>query len=716
MEIRAQDYKVVPVACPHNCGGKCLLKAHIRNGVIERISTDEERGEAAVPPLRGCARGRAYRQRIYAPDRLQYPMLRDGRRGEGKFRRISWDEALDRVAEGMARIKMDYGCASIMNMSSSGSVFACLHNPSWVFRLLNMFGGQTQLVGNISNEAGNFAARYTYGTTQITNEMNGLENSKLIILWGWDPAVSIHSTSTTWHIMRSREKGIRIIAIDPRYTDSAAALSEQWVPIRPGTDAAMLAAMAYVILEEGLEDRVFLDRFVYGFQEYSDYVTGAADGAPKTPQWAELLTGVAAGTITEIAREYATSKPAALMSGMGPGRSPHGEQFFRAAAALSAMTGNVGILGGSAAIPGGAFNTARFFKGPKVPSNPTGISININGWAEAMLKGKEGGYPSDIKMVYCVAGNLLNQLGNINKGVEALSKLDFMVVHEQFMTPTARFADVLLPATTSFEREDVFHPWAGIGNYALYSQKVIEPMHECKNDLEILTLLAQRLGLEDFNDKTEPEWLDHILAGSGIEDVEEFKRSGLYRFKMSRPHVALQENIEHLEKTPLKTPTGKIELYSSRLAEQNNEELPPIPSYIPGWESDQSAEAGNYPLVLLTPQSKKRCHSIYDNIPLLQEIEPHTMWINPRDAAQRGIHDGDRTRVRSKVGKTHVTARVTERIMPGVVSIDEGRWYNPGQDGVDMAGSANALVQDGPSPGGAARLNNNRVEVEKVLA
>lgn len=712
MNSRIRGYQVIPVACPHNCGGTCLLKAHASQGVIERISSDETEGDGSIFPLRGCARGRAYRHRIYAPDRLKWPLLRDDRRGEGKFKPVSWNEALDLVAENMLRIKKEYGPAAIMNMSSSGSVFACLHNPIWIFRLLNMFGGQTQLVGNISNEAGVFAAQYTYGTTQVTNEMDGLVNSRLIIMWGWDPAVSIHSTNTTWHILRARERSVNIVIVDRRYTDSAAVLSDRWIPIRPGTDAAMMAAMAYVILDEGLEDQAFLDRFVYGFQEFSDYVTGSADGIPKTPRWAEKLTGVAAGTIVELAREYATSKPAALMTGMGPGRSPYGEQFFRTSAALAAMTGNIGNIGGSAGIPGAGFNPGRFFKGPTTPPNPTGSTVNTNNWADAILKGRQGGYPSDIKMVYCVAGNLLNQLGNINKGIEALQKLEFMVVHEHFMTPTARFADVLLPATTSFEREDIFFPWAGIGYYAIYSRQAIKPMYECKNDLEILCMLSQKLGIEGFNDKNEEEWLAELLAGSGIKEVEEFKSSGIHRFRPAQPHVALRQHIEQPGEKPFKTPTGKIEIYSPRLAGLNRSELPPIPQYIPGWESAAGPEMEGYPLLLLTPQSKKRCHSIYDNIPLLQEIEPHTIWINPVNARQRGIKDGDKTIVSSRVGSCFITARVTERIMPGVVSIDEGRWYNPGEDGIDTSGSANTLVQDGPSPGGAARLNVNRVQVE----
>lgn len=714
MEAVVQDISVVPVACPHNCGGSCLLMAHVRDGVIEKISGDEASEEGSVPQLRGCARGRAYRHRIYAPDRLKYPMMRVGSRGEGRFKRVSWDEALDAVSETMLKIRDEHGPQAIMNMSASGTYPACLHNTVWAHRLLNMFGGQTQLYGNISNEAGNFAAKYTYGTTQVFNEMDDLVNSNLIIMWGWNPAVSIHSTNTSWSLIQAKEQGIKVIVVDPRYTESAAALADQWIPVKPGTDTAMLAAMAFVILDEGLEDKVFLDKYVYGFQEFADYVTGADDGVPKTPQWAEALTGVDAATIAGLAREYAAGRPAALMAGMAPGRSPHGEQFFRTTAALAAMTGNIGVSGGSAAIPGGGYNTARLFKGPTTPPNPVGSVVNINTWADAILQGRGGGFPADIKMVYCMAGNLLNQLGNTSKGVRALNNLDFMVVHEHFLTPTARFADVLLPATTSFEREDIFPPWGSIGRYAIYSQKAIEPLYECKDDLEILSLLAQRLRIEGFNDKTNEEWINLMLAGSGIDDPHEFRRSGVHRIELPATHVALKKNIEQPDENALRTSTGKIEINSPRIAEMNRADLPSIPKYIPGWEDENSPEAEGYPLLLITPQSKRRCHSIYDNIPIISEIEPHTIWINPVDAAERGIDNGGRTLVRSSVGSTYVTARVTERIKPGVVSIDEGRWFTPGDGGVETAGSVNILIQDGPSPGGAARLNCNRVEVEKA--
>jgi anaerobic dimethyl sulfoxide reductase subunit A len=682
--------------------------------VIEKFSGDDADDNGSVPQLRGCARGRAYRHRLYAPDRIKYPMLRDGRRGEGVFKRVSWDQALDTAAEGMLRIRAEYGPEAICNLSRSGTYPACLHNITWVDRLLNMFGGHTAFVGNLSNEAGVFAARYTFGTPFVTNEMDDLLNSHLILMWGWDPAVSIHSTNTSWYLRQAREKGTRIVVIDPRHTDSAVMLADRWIPVRPGTDTALLLAMANVILDEGLEDRVFLDSFVYGFQEFADYVTGAEDGVPKTPQWAEGQTGVEAAVIAELAREFATTKPAALMTGMGPGRTPYGEQFFRASAALAAMTGNIGIQGGSTGVPGAGYNMARSFRGPASPPNPSGCAVNVNHWADAILRGREGGYPSDIKMAYCMAGNLLNQVGNVNKGVQALEKLEFMVVHEHFITPTARFADVLFPATTSFEREDIYLPWASLGRYAIYSQRAVEPMYECRDDMDILTLLADRLGIEGFNDKTKEEWLDQMLTASGVEDIAEFKRSGAYRLELPEPHVALQKNVRQPDENPFKTSTGRIEVYSPKIAEMNRRDLPPKPKYIPSWESEDCPDGDGYPLLLITPQSKRRCHSTYDNIPLVQEIEPHTIWINPGDAEERGIREGDRVLVSSRAGRTYIKAKLTERIMPGVVSIEEGRWFTPGDDGVDLAGSANVLVEDGPSPAGAARMNTNRVEVVKA--
>ena len=342
-ESTGQEVAVM-TTCSSHCGGACLLKVYVKDGVITRIETDD--GEE--PQLRACLRGRAYRQRVYAPDRIKYPMKRVGARGEGIFERISWDEALDRVVGELKRVRDTYGPASIVLQRMAGDV-ASLHCFGPIERLLNMAGGYTALWGITSFGQGVAASMVMYGTLFASNTRDDLVNSRLIIMWGWDPASTVSGTNTCWYLAQAREAGARIVSVDLRYTDTAATFAHQWIPIRPGTDAAMLIAMAYVMIKEKLYDENFLATYTIGFDRFKDYVMGVEDGVSKTPSWAERITGVPSATIEGLAREYATLKPAALMAGVAPGRTAYGEQYHRAAITLAAMTGNIGIHGGDAA-------------------------------------------------------------------------------------------------------------------------------------------------------------------------------------------------------------------------------------------------------------------------------------------------------------------------------------------------------------------------------
>ena len=329
--------QIVYTACSHDCGGRCMLRVHVEQGRIVRIETDN--GEE--PQLRACLRGRAYRQRVYSPDRLKYPLKRAGARGDGKFEKTSWDEALDTVAQELIRVKETYGNASILLLGGSGSQ-SVLQGSVAVERLLASFGGYTRTWGDASYEGPLFASMATYGTMTTGNDREDLLNSRLIIMWGWNPACTIWDTNTSLILAKAKEKGIKIVSIDPRLTESTAVFASEWLPIRPGTDAAMLIAMAYVMIRGGLQDQKFLDTYAVGFDKFQSYVMGEEDSVPKTPAWAEEITGVPASTIERLAVEYATTKPAALIPGWGPARGLMGEQFSRAAITVIAMTGNIG--------------------------------------------------------------------------------------------------------------------------------------------------------------------------------------------------------------------------------------------------------------------------------------------------------------------------------------------------------------------------------------
>ncbi|MBM4444381.1 MAG: dimethyl sulfoxide reductase subunit A [Chloroflexi bacterium] len=721
--------RVIATMCASHCGGACLLKVHVRDGVITRIESDD--GEE--PQLRGCLRGRAYRQRVYAPDRLLYPLKRAGPRGEGRFQRTSWDEALDTVAAELKRVRDAYGPPAIILAQMTGDVCS-LNNFGALDRLLSMAGGYTSPWGVTSFQAGVYASMVTYGTWFASNTRDDLLNSRLIIMWGWDPASTITGPNTCWYLARAREAGTTIISVDPRHTDSAAAFADSWIPIRPGTDTAMLIAMAYVMVDEKLYDRDFIAAHTVGFDRFKDYVLGSEDGVAKTPQWAEGITGVAAGTIVELARQYATTRPAALMAGIAPGRTAYGEQFHRAAITLAAMTGNVGIHGGDAgaraweSVMGGFpypvnSMTSAIDRAPnpverafppdrKVPLFYRRPRVHFTRLADAILRGRAGGYFADYKALVVAQCNYLVQFPDSNKIARALNSLEFIVVEEQFMTPTAKFADIILPVATFMERNDVT---PGVGSaYVGCVNKVIEPLGESRPPWRIAAELAERLGIKGYLDKTEEQILQERAMNNGVYDYRRFKKRGVYRLKTIEPYVAFRAQVKDPAANPFPTPSGKIEIYSRQWADLGIPGLPAVPKYIGSWEGRNDPLARKYPLQLITTHLKRRALSQFENIPWLRELQDHALLINSEDARARGINDGDMVRVFNDRGQILIKARVTERIMPGVVDVPHGAWYAPDPDRVDRGGCANVLTPDRHSPGGSFPYNTALVEVAKA--
>lgn len=710
-------HKIVTTGCPHDCGGRCVLRVHVQNGRIVRIESDN--GEE--PQIRACLRGRAYRKRVYAPDRLRFPLKRQGARGEGQFKRISWHEALDIVANQLKRTKETYGSSAILYIGYSGSIGCLLHNHRAASRLLNMFGGYTATWGVASSEGSHFSSRITYGTSYTGNTRDDLTNSSLIILWGFNPAETIQTLDTNLNLAKAKEAGTKIISVDPRYSDSAATFAHKWIPIRPGTDTAMLLAMAYVIINEELHDQRFCDTYTIGFDRFRDYVLGLEDAVPKTPEWAEAIAGVSAAEISGLAREYAKSKPAALMMGLAPGRTAYGEQAHRAAAILATITGSVGINGGNAAghgwVPVGFVKREGQFPGLPEGDNAVKEKIHISKLWDAILNGRAEGYPANIKLLYVTNANPLNQFPDINKGVKAFEKLEFIVTHEQFMTATAKYSDIVLPINTHLERNDIARPW-GFGAYYIYQNKAIDSLYESKSDFEVCCELAVRLGIDSYSDKSEDEWLREIFKLSedisrDVSDYDTFKEKGVHKIKIDKPIIAFKKQIEDPKNNPFPTPSGKIEIYSQQLADLADPLLPVMPKYIESWEGTKDPLMKKYPLQLITTHFKTRAHSVFDNIPWLKQVEPHAIWVNSTDARERGIKDGDLTLVFNDKGSLVIRTKVTERIMPSVVSIPEGAWYNPDKRGVDRGGSPNVLFKDEHSPCGAFCSNTCLVQVEK---
>jgi len=674
-----------------------------------------------------------------------------GNRGEGIFERISWDEALNEVANKIKEIKQKHGNSAILLVPGGGNQ-GMLHGIIPHALMLHQIGGYTRMWGAPSYEGALFASMATYGTMMTGNAREDLLNSKLIIMWGWNPANTIWDPGTSLWLAKAREQGIKIVSIDPIFTDSAAVLADEWIPIRPGTDTAALIAISYVIISENLHDMDFIKNYTIGFEKFRDYVLGLEDDQPKTPEWAEEITMISAETIRNLAREYAINKPAALIAGWGPARTAFGEQYSRAANVLCTITGNIGINGGYAAgfmrsyysrerILTGSKKKSGPFKPddetPKRPrlqdnpvdfgaapreeslyklkggTNPANTRIHYNDYYNAILKGCKGGYPTDIKMAYIAGTNRLNQFPNVNKGVKALKSLDFIVIYEQFMTPTAQLADIVLPVNTFMERNDVAVPWLG-APYYIYLNKAIDSLYESKSDLEICKELSKKLDIEQsLLDLPEEQILKLFTAPrKDIKSYNKMKRDGYFKVKVDEPFIAFKDQIEDFEKNPFPTLSGKIEIYCEHIAEKNNPLMPPIPKYLTHDEHYDSPIAKKYSLQLLTPHNKRRTHSSLHNIPWLEEIEPHAVWINPVDASKRNINNGDLVDIFNDRGRMRIPAKVTERIIPGAVCVYQGAWYNPDKDGVDLGGCANILTKDVYSPGGAFPLNSSLVEIE----
>lgn len=744
---------IIPTSCMHNCGGRCLLKAHVKDGVVIQLTTDDSPDTDQFPQARACLKGRAQRQRLYDPDRLQYPMKRVGKRGEGNFARISWDEAFDTIAAQMQRIKQMYGNEAIHLLYGTG-VYGQI-SQSWITpdiggalpRFLHMFGGYLGYYGTYSSACYSYSAPYTYGAAE-GNSPDDLVNSKLIVLFAENLVETrMGGAGAAHYIKLAKDKGAKVVVVDPRYSDTAAALADEWIPIRPTTDNALIDALAYVILTENLHDQAFLDTYCLGFDEehmppgvpaghsYRSYLFGFSDDKTvKTPEWAERITGVACESIVRLARQIGRIKPACLLQGLGWQRHAYGEQPVRALPVLAAMTGNIGKSGGGPGLRLGGHSVPMGWM--PAGTNPVKAAISCYVWPEAILRGKEmtaadgvqgaAKLTTDIKMIWSYASNILiNQHSDCNGTAKILqdeSKCEFILVHDVVMTPSAKFADILLPDVTHFEREDITTYSSGIG-YAVYHQKVVEPMFECKSVYTVTSELARRIGFGDtFTEgKTEQDWLRECVKAARDKDprfpaFEDFRRQGIYKAAPPKPVIAYERQINDPVNNPFKTPSGKIEIFSSRLWKKNNtQEIPAVPKYVPAWEGPDSPLTANYPLQCIGYHYKRRIHSTFDNTPWMEEAGKQEVWISPSDAEERGIINDDKVKVFNDRGAMILAAKVTPRIMPGVIAIPQGAWWSPDSHGVDRRGNINTITKYHPTP--LARGNpqhTNLVQVEKA--
>ena len=714
LEIKPKSCKMKAcktTTCSYDCGGRCLLTVHVKDGKVSHIRTENRKGLN----IKACLKGLSQKDVVHASSRLLQPMKRIGSRGEGRFEPISWDDALNRITEEFERVIKQSGTESIYFKGASGSLSTLHKTSKTTERFFSLLGRCTTTWGTASFEGAFQSSLATFGTTFTGSTRDTLNHSKLIILWGWNPVDTRFGPDTTPHLLKAKKAGARIIVVDPRKSASCQALADEWIPIRPGTDTAMLIAMAQVILTERLHDADYIDTYTFGFERFCDYLTGRDDGLVKGPEWAENICGVPAEQIVDLARDYARIKPAALMTGWAPGRTAYGEQFHRAASVLAAMTGNIGIEGGHAS--GGLDFVELGQINNRIPVPKTAHhQIHVADFYDAIIHGKSKGYPSDCKLLYIVGSNFFNQYLNLNKGKQAVMKPTFIVVQDLFLTPTAKYADVVLPVTHFFERMDIGLAYMG-GPYSIFMNKILNAPSGPKSDLQIFAELAKRLGIEDYNDKSDEAWLESFLKEEpDFPDLNTLRREGVHRFRRERPKVAFRKQIERPESSPFPTPSGKIEIYSHRFAALNNPFIPPIPTHIPSWEGPQDELVQDYPIQFISPHSRVRANSQFDNIDKLKTLADDDLWMNREDAKGRGIENGDLVVIFNKRGRILKKAKVTDRIMPGVASLDQGQWYRPDDKGADRGGCANVLTLDKMSPVGAFPCNSCLVQIEKSIA
>ncbi|MDM8086590.1 molybdopterin-dependent oxidoreductase, partial [Cellulomonas cellasea] len=739
--------KAVWNACLVNCGSRCALRLHVKDGTLVKVGTDDTGSDSLDgPQLRACVRGRSFRHRVYNPDRLKTPMRRKPgtKRGAGEWEEISWDEALDTIASEHARVVKEHGQEAVYLQYASGTAGGNITSGCWS-RLLSLAGGYLGYYGSYSTSQITYAMPFTYGARIESNSIGDTVHSNLVIYWGDNPVETRMSGGGNMYNAQVAKKDFktRTIVIDPRYSETALDLADQWIPIRPGTDAALVAACAHVLITEDLVDQEFLDTYCVGYDEehmpegipagssYKSYILGKGpDGTVKTPEWASEITGIPVDVIIQLAREIGTAKPCAIMQGWGLQRQANGENNCRAVMMLPILTGNVGIHGGG---NGSREGTIKFPLARMGLANPIKTKISCFMWTDAIERGAEMTEIADgvqgkpqldgpIKMIINVAGNaMINQHSDTTRTAKLLeddSLCELIVVVENHMTSSARYADILLPATTNAEEDDfIASEYSGDTAYAMIVDKAIEPLYDAKSHFDMCVELSRKMGLEEeFTEgRTLQEWRTELIARTkkdvpSLYSEQEFRDKGVFR--LSNPDgtfVASKAFREDPVANPLTTPSGKIEIFSERLWERSKvwtfdggkkgDKLTALPEHVPTWEGAEEALTNEkYPLQCIGHHYKGRTHSSYGSVDWLIEAHPQVVWMNTLDAQDRGIDNDDVVRVFNDRGVIQLPARVTPRIMPGVLSVPQGAWYSPDKDGVDTGGCINTLTDWHPSP------------------
>lgn len=688
--------RIVRGACPHDCPDTCAIITEVRVSDGRAIGL---RGDPDHPFTQGwlCAKVRPYLDRVYHPDRLLYPMRRVGPKGSGEWERTSWDEAIAEIVERWRAIMDQYGAAAILPYSYSGTL-GLVQIGVASERLWNRMG-VSGLDRTICDAAATTAVRATLGA-KWAPDASHLLDSKLILIWGHNPV------STNPHVMpfirQAQRNGTKVVVIDPRRTRTARSADLHLQP-RPATDGALALAMIHVIFRHGLHDEAWLEANTVGWRELRERVSGYS------PEWAAGITGICAETIETLAREFATLTPAVVKFSDGIQRHGNGGQTIRALCALPAVTGQIGKRGGGVFYSTSDYvhwNAEAVGHRSECPPVPRVINMNRLG---AALTGEAVDPP--VMSLYVFGANPVTSTPNAGLIVKGLLRDDlFTVVHEQFMTDTAKYADIVLPATTQLEQFDLHRPYGH--RHLQLNQPAIEPLGEAKSNWDVMRLLAAALGYDEpWLHQTAEEVVAEIFEASKptnrhLADVtlEQLYRDGTVPLTFDAEHDVPYSNLK------FGTPSGKVELYSEKLAGMG---LDPLPDWQPPAEFEQSALNGDG-LVLLSGASHHFVSSSLANIPTLmrKEGEP-SIEMNRQDAACRGIADGDLVLVENARGSCLLRAVLTDDVQPGVAVAVKGHWGQHSPDGRNVNWTTSDALAD---LAGQSTFHSNIVQVRKVEA
>ncbi|WP_082423274.1 molybdopterin-containing oxidoreductase family protein [Paenibacillus dakarensis] len=644
---------VFPAVCPLDCPDTCGLLLHKQDGKIVKVT-----GNPDHPVTQGaiCNKVRNMAERVYHPERLQYPLRRIGAKGDGAFERISWDEAIQEITERFKNLTAEYGSESILPYSFYGNM-GLLSVDGMDRRFFHALGA-SKLKQSICNSAGNAGWTSVMGFNGGTIPEETV-NADLIIVWGGN----IVSTNMHQVVLaeKARKKGAKVVVIDV-HRNQTGQWADWFIPLHPGTDAALAVGMMHILFRDGLVNEAFMKQYTLGHEELREHVQ------EYTPAYVSSVTGIPAEEIEKLAALYGNAEAAYIHIGNGLQHHDNGGMTVRSIACLPALTGHWLKPGGGAAKSNGGYNSmnSEALERPDLRPNPEARIINMNRIGEALAMTDK---PVMGLFVYC--SNPLVVAPDTERVRAGFAREDlFTVVHDLFMTDTAKYADIVLPATSSFENTDVFGSYWH--QYIQLQEPVIPAYGESKSNVELFSLLGQAMGFNEaaFTESEE----DMIARALDYPDNPYLNGVTLSALKENR-HVKLDMSpyASYLDHLP--TASGKIELYSAALEAAG---LPPLPAYMPlteGYDGIRRGRGHKYPLMFISPPNHNFLNSTFANVPKHQKLEKEPfLQIHPEDAAERGIEDGAWVTVYNDRGRLEVRAKVTDKMLPGTV-VSQGLWW-----------------------------------------